>query len=212
VLAKQTDEVRGLIAETRSALTELQTRSAQPIPQGERGEQGEAGPQGEKGEQGPPGPAGEQGERGADGINGRDGAPGPQGERGVDGLIGPAGPMGERGADGLNGRDGAPGPQGERGADGIMSRAEFDALFEARFAEIQTRNAAQIEAAKAEARVLNLADSWRGVWKPAETYQRGNIAQWDGSPWLALIENPTTKPGTSQEWVLFAKKGRDGSR
>lgn len=180
-LAKQADEMRGLVAETRSALTEMQTRSAQPVPQGERGERGEpgergeAGPAGEKGEQGPPGPAG---------------APG------------------ERGADGLNGRDGAPGPQGERGADGILSRAEFDALLEARFAEIQTRNAAQL----AEARVLNLADSWRGVWKQTETYQRGNVAQWDGCPWLALADKPTTKPGTSPEWVMFAKKGRDGSR
>lgn len=177
-LTKQTDEVRGVLTEARTALAEMQTRAAQPVQHGERGAPGEIGPQG------------------------------PQGEPGPEGPPGPAGPQGERGADGLHGRDGAPGPQGERGADGIMSRAEFDALLEARFAELETRNAAQL----AEARVLNLADSWRGVWKPTETYQRGNVAQWDGSPWLALADNPTTKPGTSQEWTLFAKKGRDGSR
>jgi hypothetical protein len=38
------------------------------------------------------------------------------------------------------------------------------------------------------------------------------VAQWDGCPWLALADTPTTKPGTSPEWVMFAKKGRDGSR
>jgi hypothetical protein len=216
-LAKQADEMRSLLTETRAALTELQTRSSQPVPRGERGEQGERGERGDAGppgEPGPQGPAGAPGERGADGINGingRDGAPGAQGERGADGLMGPQGPMGERGADGLSGRDGAPGPQGERGergADGIATRAELDALIEARFAELETRNAAQL----AEARVLNLADSWRGVWKPTETYRRGNVAQWDGCPWLALAEHPTTKPGTSAEWAMFAKKGRDGSR
>jgi hypothetical protein len=195
-LAKQADEMRSLLTETRAALTELQTRSSQPVPRGERGEQGERGERGDAGppgEPGPQGPAGAPGERGADGINGingRDGAPGAQGERGADGLMGPQGPM------------------GERGADGIATRAELDALIAARFAELETRNAAQL----AEARVLNLADSWRGVWKPTETYQRGNVAQWDGCPWLALAEHPTTKPGTSAEWAMFAKKGRDGSR
>ena len=69
-----------------------------------------------------------------------------------------------------------------------------------------------IEQRFAELQVRNLADSWRGVWSPEETYQRGNVAQWDGSPWLALADKPTSKPGTSSEWVLFAKKGRDGKR
>lgn len=170
--------------ETRAALAELQTRAAQSGPQGPPGERGDAGPAGPQGEPGPAGPTGERGERGE---------------------------QGERGADGLQGRDGAPGergPQGERGVDGIATRAELEALIEARFAELETRNAAAL----AEARVLNLADSWRGVWKPTETYQRGNVAQWDGCPWLALADQPTTKPGTSPEWVMFAKKGRDGSR
>jgi hypothetical protein len=181
-IEKMEGETRALLTEARSALSDLQTRAAQSGPPGE------------------PGPAGRDGVDGKDGRDGKDGEPGP------------VGPQGERGADGLHGRDGAPGLQGERGergADGIMSRAELDALLEARFAEIQTRNAAQL----AEARVLNLADSWRGVWKPTDTYQRGNVAQWDGCPWLALVENPTAKPGTApQEWAMFAKKGRDGHK
>jgi hypothetical protein len=134
------------------------------------------------------GPPGKDGRDGVDGKDGKDGDPGPRGD---------VGPQGDRGADGLQGRDGAPGPQGARGADGIATRAEIIALMEERYAELQVRN---------------LADSWRGVWSPAETYQRGNVAQWDGSPWLALAEKPVTKPGTSTEWVLFAKKGRDGKK
>ena len=166
-LAKRDDETRALLAESRAALTELQTRAA------------------------PTGPPGEPGPAGRDGVDGKDGERGEKGD---------PGPQGERGADGLHGRDGAPGERGERGergADGIATREELEEMIEQRFAELQVRN---------------LADSWRGVWSPEETYQRGNVAQWDGSPWLALADKPTSKPGTSSEWVLFAKKGRDGKR
>lgn len=139
---------------------------------------------------GPPGKDGRDGTNGIDGkdgTDGRDGAPGEPGARGADGVSG---------RDGSPGKDGTPGAKGERGADGIATRAELESIVEARFAELQVRS---------------LADSWRGVWTPDTTYQRGNVAQWDGSPWLALKDN-TAKPGTSNDWVLFAKKGRDGSR
>jgi hypothetical protein len=122
--------------------------------------------------------------------NGKDGRDGKDGERGEKGE------PGERGADGINGRDGAPGEKGERGADGVATREEIESIIESRFADLQVRN---------------LADSWRGVWRDNETYVRGAVAQWDGSPWLAL-KDTTAKPGTSTDWVLFAKKGRDGRK
>jgi hypothetical protein len=195
-LAKQADEMRSLLTETRAALTELQTRSSQPVPRGERGEQGERGERGDAGppgEPGPQGPAGAPGERGADGINGingRDGAPGAQGERGADGLMGPQGPMGERGADGLSGRDGAPGPQGERGergADGIATRAELDARIEARFAELQVRT---------------FADVYQGVFEPDKVYARGLLTTWGGSLWLSLARHAIE---AGREWRLEAR-------
>lgn len=140
------------------------------------------GRDGAPGPQGEPGPAGPQGERGE---------PGPAGD------AGPVGPQGERGEPGLQGRDGAAGIQGlpgERGADGIATREEIASLIEERFADLQVRT---------------LADSYREVWREGESYQRGNIATWDGSPWLA-VRDTETKPGTSADWKLFAKKGRDG--
>lgn len=110
-------EVGKRMADVRTALP-VETRAAEPGPQGERGPAGEPGPAGPQGEQGPPGPAGPQGERGADGLNGRDGAdslvPGPQG------------------------------PKGERGADGIATREEIESIVERRMADLQVRTFADV--------------------------------------------------------------------
>jgi hypothetical protein len=174
-LGKYDEEMQVSLAETRAALEQLQARAAVSGPAGARGEPGSPGPQGE---QGPPGPAGERGERGE---------------------AGPAGLQGERGADGLAGRDGAPGPQGpqgERGADGICTRAELDALIEARFAELQVRT---------------FADLYQGVFEPEKVYARGLLATWGGSLWLALNET-RSKPGEDGDWRLVVKRGADGRR
>ena len=114
----------------------------------------------------------------------REGAPGKDGKDGIDGKPG------------ADGKDGAPGKDGERGADGIATREELDAWFEKRAADLEARN---------------LADVWKGVFKHGELYTRGAIAQWDGSPWLAL-KDTNAVPGTNGDWQLFAKKGRDGAR
>jgi hypothetical protein len=95
--------------------------------------------------------------------------------------------------DGENGKDGR---DGRDGKDGIATREELFDITESRFAELQVRT---------------LADSWRGVWRDGDDYTRGAVAQWDGSPWLALNDT-RTKPGTSGDWVLLAKKGRDGRK
>lgn len=192
--------------EIRTLRGELQTRASAAGPRGERGEAGPAGPQGERGPAGVAGPAGERGERGADGVAGRDGAPsmvpGPRGEQGE---RGPAGEKGERGADGLQGRDGMPGrdgaagekgERGERGADGIATRAELDALIEARFAELQVRS---------------FADVYQGVFEPGTLYARGRLATWGGSLWLSLNETKS-KPGETEDWRLVVKRGADGRR
>lgn len=141
--------------------------------------------------EGPPGPAGKDGasgKDGRDGIDGKDGAPG-------------IGEKGERGVDGINGKDGAastiPGPKGdtgERGADGIATRAEQDAWFEQRAADLEARS---------------LADVFQGVYDQSKSYIRGMIAVWDGQPWLAMVETRAV-PGVSSDWKLLVKKGRDG--
>jgi hypothetical protein len=48
---------------------------------------------------------------------------------------------------------------------------------------------------------------YRGVWQPAETYERGNLTTFDGSLWIAIADAPG-KPG-EKGWQLAAKRGRD---
>ena len=111
-LAKRDDETRALLAESRAALSDLQTRAAPTGPPGEAGPAGRDGVDGKDGERCEKGVPGPQGERGADGLHGRDGAPGERGER------------------------------GERGADGIATREELNEMIEQRFAELQVRTLA----------------------------------------------------------------------
>ena len=70
------------------------------IPQGQKGDPGEAGPQGPKGDTGdtgPQGPKGDQGEQGPQGSKGDTGDTGPQGPQGETGPVGPQGPPGPQG-------------------------------------------------------------------------------------------------------------------
>ncbi len=194
------DEIRNeLLLELRASMPEVPEPTLGPEgPQGPQGEPGPAGPAGEPGEKGEKGDPGEKGERGADGVPGRDGEIGPQGERGPPGEMGERGLPGEAGPQGLMGPQGERGERGERGADGIATREELESLIEERFADL---------------RVRTLADSWRGVFREGETYQRGSVAQWGGSPWLCIAAAETTaKPGTSPDWQLFAKKGADAPK
>jgi hypothetical protein len=111
------------------------------------------------------------------------------------GPPGPPGPQGERGADGA---PGDPGPAGERGADGIATREEIETLVRSstdeRWREYHARSWVDLD---------------RGVWRNGETYQRADMATWDGNTWGAVRET-TSQPGTDDSWRLIAKKGRDG--
>lgn len=51
---------------------------------------------------------------------------------------------------------------------------------------------------------------YRGVWQPADSYEKGNLATFDGSLWIAIAESPG-KPGISG-WQLAAKRGADSAR
>ena len=170
---------------------------------------------GEKGEPGSPGPVGPQGERGAEGGQGPEGigiaelrqVNGDLIIRTTDGLernagrvLGERGEPGPEGPPGKEGAEGAPstvpGPKGERGADGAASVEEIEAIVERRVRDLETRT---------------LADTYRGVFKAGETYQRGQTATLDGSLFLAL-EDTTDRPETTQAWRLITKRGRDAKR
>lgn len=62
---------------------------------------------------------------------------------------------------------------------------------------------------KVERSRLTSALIYRGVWKEAD-WERGDAATWDGSTWHC--ERPTKdKPGTSEDWRLMTKRGRDAA-
>lgn len=139
--------VTTLPAGERAAVTQGGTTEAPvfnfAIPQGEKGDTGNAGeldlslyatkryvdneitqieltpgpqgPKGDKGDTGPQGPQGLKGATGPQGAKGATGAAGPSGAQGPKGDIGPQGPKGDTGAQGLRG---ATGPQGAKGATG----------------------------------------------------------------------------------------------
>lgn len=48
---------------------------------------------------------------------------------------------------------------------------------------------------------------YRGVWQPAETYAKGNLATYDGSLWIAVDDAPK-RPGVGA-WQLAAKRRAD---
>ncbi len=57
----------------------------------------------------------------------------------------------------------------------------------------------------------SLADAHRGTFETGQTYRRGDLLTHSGGLWLALADG-TDKPGTSEQWRLIVKAGRDGRR
>lgn len=51
--------------------------------------------------------------------------------------------------------------------------------------------------------------AYRGVWKEGE-YELGDFVTMAGSLWHCDVAKTQTKPGTSEDWTLAVKRGRDG--
>lgn len=51
----------------------------------------------------------------------------------------------------------------------------------------------------------------RGVFREVSAYERGDGVTFGGSFWIAQKDAPEGKPGTSADWRLAVKKGRDGA-
>lgn len=49
-----------------------------------------------------------------------------------------------------------------------------------------------------------------GVFREGEAYEKGDGVTFGGSWWIAQKNLPEGKPGTSPDWRLAVKKGRDG--
>lgn len=50
---------------------------------------------------------------------------------------------------------------------------------------------------------------WKGVWDEGAHYVKRNSVSFGGSLWLCR-KNTTSKPGSSDDWKLIVKRGRDG--
>lgn len=49
-----------------------------------------------------------------------------------------------------------------------------------------------------------------GVWQKGTQYERGNFATHDGSVWHCNAATTASRPGSSKDWTLAVKRGRDG--
>lgn len=214
------------LAPLQKRLDDIERRELIPGPRGEPGPKGDTG---ERGADGLPG------RDGADGLNGKDGAPG---RDGVDGINGKDGAPGERGRDGVDGKgvtidEVMSGLEGlvakwalefERRAQDMLQRAvdrlpvpkdgldglgfdDLDVVHDGtggiilRFARGEQKKEFALQ-------LPTLVD--RGVFKEGSDYKMGNGVTFGGCFWIAQKDNPEGKPGSSDDWRLAVKKGRDG--
>lgn len=148
---------------------------------------------------------GERGEKGDVGERGAEGIPGRDGRDGLAGVVGASGTPGEKGVDGRDGRD------GKDGADGITLE-QLEAALEVKVTELLAKAVVVDREFRIGDRVVaRLAfPEYKGVWAEG-TYERGDNVTWGGSGWMCVAETTTEKPdGTTKDWVLMIKKGRDG--
>lgn len=207
---------------------------------GERGDAGPVGERGEQGEKGLPGERGEPGAPGESirGDKGDPGEAGPRGEKGEPGPVGDRGERGEKGDTGRDGRDALaldvlPAIDEARSYPrGIWAR-HLNGLWRAagdtqgmRNWECMVPGLAEVVIAHEE-RSLTLSVALsnghkvektvvlenpidRGVWAPDLMYLKGDGVTWGGSWFIAQVNEPMDKPGTSDQWRLAVKRGRDG--
>lgn len=50
---------------------------------------------------------------------------------------------------------------------------------------------------------------YKGVFKEADVYSKGDVVTWGGSAWHSNVDENKSKPGTNSDWTLTVKKGRD---
>lgn len=187
-------------------------------------QKGDPGPSGEAGAIGPPGPVGPAGPVGETGPVGIAGPSGPPGERGSDGALGRPGRDGRDGTRGERGEQGPPGPQGEairgergeKGDPGAPGVGYDDLILEEGDDGVRLL-------AKRENQIKLVGTlpcfKYRGVYREAQTYWRGNAVSYGGSLWIALRETTTKPPPRSWEpngkdapgdWQLACKQGAAG--
>ena len=224
-----------LVLDDAGALVARYTDGAEAslgIVRGRDGADGRDGIDGGSGEKGEPGPIGERGLQGECGTDGADGAPGEKGQKGDPGPQGEKGLQGEAGRDGVGmagslidrdgqlvttmsdgsvrslgvvvGRDGAQGPPGKDGLDGVGfdDLEVIDAEREAKIRFVRGDNVKEYPVRK--------AGFWdRGVYKPGETYLRGDSSL---VRWVAMDRAMRHRREAWQRWRGVAARREAWSR
>lgn len=218
------DSVRDFV-ERRAAPIEARISALEARPAPERGEKGDPGANGRDGVDG------KDGAPGRDGIDGQDGAPGKDGADGRDGIDGKSVTLDEvrayvdnefatwalgferrahdllqRAIDRIEKpKDGKDGRDGRDGRDGLGVE-DFGVALDGRDLTLEISRG---DFHKAHTiRVPFPIDV--GVYREDATYEKGDGVTFGGSWWLAQKDAPQGKPGTSADWRLAVKKGRDG--
>lgn len=204
----------------------LVTEAVRAIPVPKDGKDGVNGKDGIDGAPGEPGP------KGADGVNGKDGRDGVDGGAGKDGVNGERGQPGEKGADGLGlagamiDRDGAlqitltngevkslgpvvgkDGSNGKDGADGASLDA-FELEYLGDSHEIVVRAACGARAKEVRYPAGGLRPG--GYWREGTKAKANEAWVHDGSLWIAKHETSAKPETQSSDWIIGARKGRDG--
>ena len=164
-------------------------------------------------------------------INGKDGAPGAPGADGKDGEPGAAGSAGQKGADGIGlagamiDRDGnlmatlsngevknlgpVVGKDGKNGTDGIgFDSFEIEYIAETHEIAIKATAAGRSKELRHPAGGIRPA----GYWREGTRAKAGEAWTHDGSLWIATKETSAKPENGCADWVIGARRGRDGER
>jgi collagen type III alpha len=147
-------------------------------------------------------------ERGEKGDKGERGDIGPRGETGLigrDGLSGVPGRDGKDGRDGIDGKDGAAGKDGKDGENLCLDDVTFDFIDDGSTLIARFARGNVVKEAKTRIRGKHC-----GPWKQDSEYFRDDSVTSGGSSWFAVVDAPKCRPGDGKDWILYARKGRDG--
>lgn len=206
-------------------------------PRGEKGDIGERGPEGIRGEKGEPG---ERGESGVQGIEGKQGPIGPRGEKGdsVVGPPGKDGVDGRDALQidilpAVDFNKSYPRGTFARFDGGIIrafrntSSGEGEQLEKLGW-EVVVAGIADVAVGMSDdSRMLSVTTRktgedhylhcmqlpvliYRGVYKDAEEYQRGDVVTWGGSAWHCNKPTKSAPRENTEDWQLMVKEGRRG--
>lgn len=159
---------------------------------------------------------------GKDGRDGKDGERGEKGDPGADGagiadtLIDRGGALVVTYTDGrvkslgqVVGGDGRDGKDGRDGVDGIgFDSFELEYLPETHEIAVKASAAGRAKEIRYPAGGIRPA----GYWREGTKARAGDAWVHDGSGWVALRDTESKPSSKSDDWILMARRGRDGER